>query len=295
MPYHYIPTEWVAILFIVLYSITTILHIGQATFYRMWWLLPTVCLCGLLEIIGWSARLWSSFSPFFSTPFEIQITATILGPTPFLAANFVIFGALIRRLGTQYSRLSPRMYTILFCTCDVISLIVQAIGGGKAAVASGNGLNPALGGHIMLGGISFQLLTITLYAMCATEFYVRYAADWPLRKGPTDVEPTNTTPGGEVLTKRTTLMTAGLIFSTTLLFIRQVLRKYSNLSDGWAGRIIKTQRLFNWLDGGMITLAMYSANAAHPGRLLGRRMGLDRIAPTAASSDTGSEKERLPA
>lgn len=85
------------------------------------------------------------------------------------------------------------------------------------------------------------------------------------------------------------------------------------LSDGWAGRIIKTQRLFSehinavnvhyililnisdWLDGGMITLAMYSANAAHPGRLLGRRMGLDRIAPTTASSDTGSEKEGLPA
>ena len=62
--------------------------------------------------------------------------------------------------------------------------------------------------------------------MCATEFYVRYAADWPLRKAPNSVAPTNTMPGGEVLTKRTTLMTAGLVFSTTLLFIRQVLRKY---------------------------------------------------------------------
>ena len=69
-------------------------------------------------------------------------------------------------------------------------------------------------------------VTITLYAMCATEFYVRYAADWPLRKAPNSVAPTNTMPGGEVLTKRTTLMTAGLVFSTTLLFIRQVLRKY---------------------------------------------------------------------
>lgn len=69
-------------------------------------------------------------------------------------------------------------------------------------------------------------VTITIYAMCATEFYVRYAADWPLRKAPTSVEPMNTMPGGEVLTKRTTLMTAGLVFSTTLLFIRQVLRKY---------------------------------------------------------------------
>lgn len=31
-----------------------------------------------------------------------------MGPTPLLAANFVIFGRIIHRLGTQYSRLSPK-------------------------------------------------------------------------------------------------------------------------------------------------------------------------------------------
>lgn len=32
----------------------------------------------------------------------------VLAPTPLLAANFVIFGRLIRRLGQSYSRLKPR-------------------------------------------------------------------------------------------------------------------------------------------------------------------------------------------
>ena len=31
-----------------------------------------------------------------------------MGPTPLLAANFVMFGVIIDRLGTQYSRLSPK-------------------------------------------------------------------------------------------------------------------------------------------------------------------------------------------
>jgi hypothetical protein len=40
------------------------------------------------------------------------------------------------------------------------------------------------------------------------------------------------------------------------------------LANGWNGRIIETQVYFNVLDGGMITLAMYTLNAFHPGYLL---------------------------
>ncbi|KAF8965860.1 RTA1-like protein [Flammula alnicola] len=287
-PYHYIPTEGVAITFITLYALSTLIHAGQAVFYRMWWLLPTVCLCGVLEVIGWSARLWSSFSPSLSTPFEMQITATILGPTPLLAANFVIFGVIIQRLGTQYSRLSPKWYTILFCTCDVISLVVQAVGGGKAAVASGNGLNPTPGGNIMLGGISFQLFTITIYAMCASEFYVRYSRNWPIRRASGETKDEGLR-DGEPMGGKISLMSAALLFSTTCLFIRAVYRTIE-LSNGWNGRIISTQVLFNVLDGGMVTLAMYTINFAHPGLLLGHGSGL-----TNKSAADISEKEAIAA
>ena len=104
------------------------MHLFQAVRYRMWWLLPTVCLCGLLEVLGWSARLWSSINPFIVIPFQIQwvninvqippwkltmwpwwrITCTIIAPTPFIAANFIILGKIVQRLGPAYSRLSPK-------------------------------------------------------------------------------------------------------------------------------------------------------------------------------------------
>ena len=117
-----------------------VLHLGQATRYRMLWLFPTVCLCGLIEVLGWSGRLWSSFSPLLSTPFQIQcvqsalsslrkswrfghrITSTIIAPTPLLAVNFVVLGEIIKRLGSQYSRLSPKWCMFLrlsfLITCD---------------------------------------------------------------------------------------------------------------------------------------------------------------------------------
>ncbi|KAF9479945.1 RTA1 like protein, partial [Pholiota conissans] len=283
-PYQYFPSKSAAITFIVFYGVSTLLHLGQAAYYHMWWLIPTACLCGLLEVIGWSGRLWSAFSPPLSSPFEMQITATIIAPTPLLAANFVIFGAIIQLLGTQYSRLSPKWYTILFCTCDVISLVVQAVGGGKAATAAGTGEDPtprkirmaysfnSQGGNIMLGGIAFQLLVITIYALCAMEFYVRYARDWPVRKSPINKE-NEAIP--QPMTNKISWMTAALVFSTTCLFIRAVYRTIE-LSDGWGGRIIGTEVYFNALDGAMITLAMYTINILHPGLLLGRGMGVEK-------------------
>lgn len=70
--YNYVPTEYVTIIFIVLYGLSTALHVGQAVHYRIWWLFITVILAGFAEILGWSARLWSSFSPWLLVPYEIQ-------------------------------------------------------------------------------------------------------------------------------------------------------------------------------------------------------------------------------
>ncbi|KAJ8579749.1 RTA1-domain-containing protein, partial [Rhizopogon salebrosus TDB-379] len=131
-PYQYVPTEWICILFLVLYSISTILHMGQAIKYGMWWMLPTATLAGIMEMFGWSARLWSSQSPKLLTPFEMQLVGTIIAPTPLVAANFVILGKIINQLGPQFSRLTPKMYTILFCSFDVACLVVQALGGATA-------------------------------------------------------------------------------------------------------------------------------------------------------------------
>ena len=38
---------------------------------------------------------------------------TIVAPTPLLAVNFVVLGEIITRLGTQYSRLSPKLCMFL--------------------------------------------------------------------------------------------------------------------------------------------------------------------------------------
>ncbi|KAG1762594.1 RTA1 like protein-domain-containing protein [Suillus occidentalis] len=201
-PYNYVPTEWICILFLVLYSISTVLHLGQALKFKLWWMLPTATFAGLLEILGWSARFWSSQNPDLLTPYEMQLVGTIIAPTPLVAANFIILGKIINQVGPQYSRLTPKLYTIIFCCFDVICLIVQAFGGATAARAVSQGTD----------------------ANDGREYYARR----------------NCRPA--------------------LSIYRTI-----ELAGGWFGPVITTERYFDWLDGAMVTLAIYTLNFFHPG------------------------------
>ncbi|KAK0201373.1 RTA1 like protein-domain-containing protein [Desarmillaria ectypa] len=296
-PYGYIPSKGVALTFIILFGISTLTHTAQSIYFRMWWAFPTIILAGCLEILGWSGRFWSSISPGLSNPFMIQITATIIGPTPLVAANFLILGAIIRILGPVYSRLSPRAYSIIFVSCDIVSLVVQGGGGGIASSASDrNDLQGAkLGSNVMLAGIVFQLVVITFYAILACEFLVRYKHNRPVsrlftRKTRTDslVTLSSPNPSRGVMDTRIKTMIFALAFNTLCLFIRAIYRTIE-LADGWNGRIILTEVYFNVLDGAMVVLAIYTLNLAHPGFLIGRTMGRNTGAEDAEKNDSALE------
>jgi len=150
-PYHYIPIRGIAIMFIVLFAISTSEILDSLGLCRIFTVLHffysnsrrSSCILPHVVALSYCLSLWYSRNfrvvretvvKFWPTeprairdavcPFHIiffstwsypacvrRITATILGPTPFLAANFVIFGIIIQRLGTQFSRLSPKWCT----------------------------------------------------------------------------------------------------------------------------------------------------------------------------------------
>ncbi|KAJ7228097.1 RTA1-domain-containing protein [Mycena rebaudengoi] len=248
--YGYIPQESVAILFLVLFGISTILHLGQATYFRTWWLLPTACLCRFGELVGWGGRLWSSFSPQAKDPNLMQITTTIISPTPLLAVNFILLSRLVQRLGISYSWLSPKWYTIIFLTCDIVALVVQDVGGGMASSADD--------------------LADAKRARSASTWREHNACGHRLPIGgdtSTDSPAHSVSYSRGVLTPRLKIINGARLFSTTVLFIRSIYRTIE-LGSGWNGRIIHTEVYFNVLDGGMVVLAIFTMNFAHPGFLL---------------------------
>ncbi|KAJ7641551.1 RTA1-like protein [Roridomyces roridus] len=283
--YGYVPHEYVAIIFISLFGISTIVHVGQVIYYRMWWLLFTACLCGAGELVGWSGRLWSSLTPdqALTNPYMMQITTTIIAPTPLIAVNFILLTWIITRLGPCYARLTPSRYSLIFTSCDIFALVVQGAGGGIASGAhtvSGT----QLGSNIMLGGIIFQFVAIIAYAALASDFFWHYSKDRPVHADVTRDR------GCFELKMKT--MVGALAFSTLVLFIRSIYR-IIELAGGWHGRIIQTEVYFNVLDGGMVVLAIVVINLAHPGWLLGPQHTQAYLhnfekTPGSARSSTGS-------
>lgn len=65
----------------------------------------------------------------------MQISSLIIAPAFMAAGNYILLGRIIPVLGTKYSFIHPLSYTIVFVLGDLISLVIQAIGGGQASAA----------------------------------------------------------------------------------------------------------------------------------------------------------------
>ncbi|KAI0303342.1 RTA1 like protein-domain-containing protein [Multifurca ochricompacta] len=283
LQYNYIPTEWISIMYLALFGLSTFAHTVQAFYFRLWWLMPSVIFCGFLELTGWSSRLWSSQNPFLDKPYIMQAVTLVIAPTPLVAANFILLGRIIRRLGPQYSRLTPRRYTIIFVSCDIISLVIQALGGGIASVSTSRSQAQA-GSHIALGGTVFQLVAIIAYCALAAEFLFRYTRDRPMRSARVPGEALR-----GMIDKRLRRMLIAMFIMTDFIVIRTVYRTVEFV-DGWDGKVISTQWLFNVFDGAMIVLAMFTLNAFHPGVLL---LGSDDLNLYPTSSNVITLRDHL--
>ncbi|KAL6716607.1 hypothetical protein ACLMJK_006174 [Lecanora helva] len=227
------------------------------------------------ELIGWAGRTWSSQCPYNNDAFLMQISTLIIGmalffrntietsidkmckaPTFFTAAIYIILGRLIQIKGRHTSPISPKMYLYIFCTADVISLVVQAVGGGIASNASSevNG-NTKPGTDIMVAGILFQMASIIIFCVLGVNFLIKTRND--------TFEP------------RLKILVAATTLSIVVIVIRSIYRSIE-LLQGWDGFLITHERYFVALDGAMMVIAVGVFNVANPAWLLqGTAKGAD--------------------
>ncbi|KAJ5348612.1 RTA1-domain-containing protein [Penicillium brevicompactum] len=182
--------------------------------------------------------------------------------------------------------MSPKLYVWIFCICDVVSLVVQGAGGGMASSGGGGGGSTATsssssaaasassvarsllaratessssssssqttGTHIMVGGIIFQLVSITFFVGCAADFAWRVYKQSPMavRRN-----------------KPLLLLGAATAFALLLIYIRSVYRTIE-LLHGWTSSTMRNEKLLIGLDGAMMVPAVMIYNLIHPSHLL---------------------------
>ncbi|KAL8711897.1 MAG: hypothetical protein Q9220_003841 [cf. Caloplaca sp. 1 TL-2023] len=172
--------------------------------------------------------------------------AGAFAPCFFSASIYYILSALVDKYGLRYSPLRPRSYLYIFITFDIISILMQSIGGGLAAAVVANDIygDPYLGTWIMEAGIIVQLLSMTIFG----GFWVLFL--WRARRE---------------------MLPVGLVTATSVASVLIVVRnlyRVVELSQGWEGHLITHEIYFACLDGELMICVAMVFNLWFPARWL---------------------------
>ncbi|RDW76157.1 hypothetical protein BP5796_06978 [Coleophoma crateriformis] len=278
--FQYRPSLGANAAFIALFGIAFVFHLLQGLRWRTWTFMGLV-LCGCAsEMIGYGGRIMMSGNPWNFTGFMLQIGAKFLSwvqylsrnskrqyhgganipytvcvafaPVYFTAAIYITLYRTILYLSPASSRFAPKIYYIVFIPCDIISLVLQAIGGAKSTQTSGSSQSAI---DIALAGLAFQVGTLCIFIALSLDFALRYRRDLQ-----TGAVRTRNIPA------RFKIFVGFLTLSILCILVRCVYR-IDELSNGYEGPLIHDQGLFIGLEGVMVIAAVFALNVGHPGQI----------------------------
>jgi len=150
--YGYYPSLSANAFFCAWFGVFLLLNLILGIRYKTWTYMLALTLGCLTEIIGYIGRIMMHYNPWSVTGFQMQICCIILGPAFNSAAIYLTLKHIALTFGPQYSLIRPAWYTYIFITCDLVSLVLQGLGGGLAATAGTNKHQQNLGTNIMITG-----------------------------------------------------------------------------------------------------------------------------------------------
>ena len=154
------------IIFLVLFAITFAISCLMWIKSRYWWF-NVAWTCGTaLEFLGYLGRVLSFSDMKKFDYYLLQLIALTLSPVFLMAGIYFLFGQLVVIHGRHYSWLKPLHYSYIFITCDVISLVIQAVGGGMTAIAAQEYRDANPGTYTMIAGIAFQVFSMSVFLLC---------------------------------------------------------------------------------------------------------------------------------
>ncbi|KAF7544662.1 hypothetical protein G7Z17_g9774 [Cylindrodendrum hubeiense] len=226
----------------------------------------------ICEILGYAGRVMSADNPWSENGFLIQICCLTIGPAFMAAGTYLCLRRIVSAFGPENSRLSPEYYTRIFIPCDVISLVLQALGGGMASVASHNNESADLGSNIMIAGLAFQVITIFAFIVASADFALRTIRRYrALGDSALDQRP-------EVVRVRNSRLfkafLGALILATICILWRSSFR-VAELSEGWVGPLMGDQPMFVGFEGVLIVIAVWALNIFHPAFCMKELLELD--------------------
>ncbi|PMD43487.1 RTA1-domain-containing protein [Hyaloscypha variabilis F] len=263
--YGYAPNLGLNAFFVAIFSICALAQIYLGTKYKTFFFAYVITLGAIGEAIGYGGRIIMHSNPYSSLGFKIQISCLIFSPAFIAAGIYLTLKHIVLAFGQERSKIQARYYTWIFITCDWISLMLQAVGGGFAGGAGNNVKLRNTGTNLMISGIVWQVATLITFSALVVDYALRTRRAW-----------SDVTPEAKGLLSqskfRSFLAAAAVAFTT--VFLRCVYR-IAEMVGGWANPIMRDEIGFDIMEGVMIVIAVLALTIFHPGfyfpQLAGRK------------------------
>lgn len=254
---------------LVVFSLFLCMQVISGVFFHQYWFLVCWTLGLILEIIGYAGRIWSSQNIMNFNAFVMQLVCITLAPCFMMAGIYYVIAQLTLIYGEKYSVLKPMQYSLIFIVCDIISIVLQAIGGGVAASALSVYESTDAGSHIMVGGLAFQVFTILVFQLMwyylIFNIYIAHKTNGDDAFNPRFAH---------VRQRKWLIPFMGVVSITVLLvFVRSIYR-LAELSEGWSSAPATKEIYFMILEALMMSLGTCIISFLPPGLAYGREAHL---------------------
>lgn len=254
--YGYYPNLGANAFFAAFFGFCFLIQLGLGIKYRTWTYLIALGFGCVGEMIGYIGRIMLNENPYAENGgFEMQICCLIISPAFISAGVYLVLKHIVMEFGEQWSRLKPKWYTWIFITADIVSLVLQAIGGGTAATADPGSKALDTGTDLMIAGIVWQVVSLLAFGYFLCEYTFR---TWR-RQSELSLHATTL-----ICSTKFRLFIGAVIIAYLTIFVRCVYR-IPELTGGWGSPLMRNEVEFIVLEGVMIVIAVMALTVFHPG------------------------------
>ncbi|CAG7947950.1 unnamed protein product [Penicillium nalgiovense] len=258
--YDYIPSVPAAVVSIVLFGISTVLHCWQMLRGRTWFFIAFI-FGGIFRegICSQFQRVVSSkeYPNYTIPPLAIQAVLVLVAPSLLAASIYMALGRIMIVTGGEHlSPIRRSWLTKIFVVGDVVSFFIQA-GAGMLVKAS----TAEKGGNVIKVGLIIQIIFFGLFIITSIIFHVKLVKN-----------------GSRVLQQRQVPWKkhqTALYMGSLLIFVRCIFR-YIEYNQGNSGTLLQHEFYSYIFDAALMLLVMVAFNVVHPAeisRLMEERKG----------------------
>ncbi|KAG4440929.1 hypothetical protein IFR05_003558 [Cadophora sp. M221] len=274
--YGYKPNLGSSAFFVAIFAIVAIAQLGLGFRKRTYFYSIAIALGCIGEAIGYGGRIMMHSNPYDDTGFTMQISCLIFAPAWVAAGIYLTLKHLVLAFGEERSRIQARWYTWIFITCDTLSLLLQAIGGGMAGSADDDEDLRDLGTNLMIAGIVWQVATLIAFATLVIDYVFRTRFAWEA------VDP-------EAKALLAQKKFKGFVWAVVIAFVTVFFRcvyRIAEMVGGWANPIMRDEISFIIMEGVMIVVAVIVLTVFHPGYCFPQKRTITKAASLEAGSDS---------